>query len=113
MKALKEMSRNFTRDIKRPKKKASITARLCDLMSGGSRSSSSCTVDQTVEEATMMCDDASDISSSSSVCDSSRQAMELVVNADVAVDMSQLSQLSLVDEVNDTMEDATTGISLI
>jgi hypothetical protein len=76
--------------------------------------SSSCTVDQTVvEEATMMCDDALDISSSSSVCDSSRQAMELVVNADVAVDMSQLSQLSLVDEVNDTMEDATTGISLI
>jgi hypothetical protein len=61
------------------------------------------------------------ISSSSSVCDGSRQAMELVVNpavnpdieADVAVDMSQLSQLSLVDEVNDTMEDATTGITLI
>jgi hypothetical protein len=113
MKTLNSMSRDFAKDIKRAKKKVSMTARLCALLSGGKRSSSSSTVDQTVEEAIMMGDDSLDISSSSSVCDSSRQAMELVVNADVAVDMSQLSQLSLVDEVNDTMEDATTGITLI
>jgi hypothetical protein len=50
MKVLKLMSNIFAKDMTSPKKKVTITARLCDLMCGGSRSSSSCTVDPTVVE---------------------------------------------------------------
>jgi hypothetical protein len=50
MKALNAMSRDFAKEIKRAKKKLSITARLCALLSGGKRSSSSRSAEQPLDE---------------------------------------------------------------
>jgi metal-sulfur cluster biosynthetic enzyme len=47
--------------------------------------------------------------SASGTCSSPRHAMEQVVDADVDVDISQLSQLSLVHEVDEAMEAVGTG----
>jgi hypothetical protein len=54
MKALNAMSRDFAKDIKRAKKKDSITARLCALLSGGKRSSSSRSAEQPLDEEVLL-----------------------------------------------------------
>jgi hypothetical protein len=88
MKTLNLISRDFAKDIKRAKKKLSITARLCALLSGGKRSSSSRSAEQALDEEVLhgttiyiitiniscyqedmiMRDDACDTSSDSCAC---------------------------------------------
>jgi hypothetical protein len=50
MKTLNLMSRDFAKNIKRAKKKVTMTARLCALLSGGKRSSSGSSVEQPLDE---------------------------------------------------------------